>query len=82
VTITADTGATCTAVTNIDGVATCKPKKSKDNGQNNNGQNNDGQQGIRLTAAFAGAENAEFVDLPSESTAIVKECNGQCGNQH
>ena len=60
----AETGASCTATTDANGVASCavhplRPHKD------------------RLKARFAGAESADFVDLPAETTALVCS-NGNC----
>jgi len=59
-----ETGASCTATTNADGVASCdihplRPHKDK------------------VTASFAGATSAGFVDLPAETTALACS-NGNC----
>lgn len=58
------TGASCTAVTDANGLASCavhplRPHKD------------------RLTASFEGAESADFVDLPAATTALVCS-NGNC----
>jgi glyoxylase-like metal-dependent hydrolase (beta-lactamase superfamily II) len=60
----AETGASCTATTGADGVASCdirplRPHKDK------------------VTASFAGAQTADFVDLAAEATAAVCS-NGVC----
>ena len=57
-------GPACTATTNADGVATCDVHPLRPHKD-------------QLTASFAGAENAEFVDLPAEATAQVCS-NGNC----
>ena len=59
-----ETGASCTATTGADGVASCairplRPHKDK------------------VTARFAGAQSNDFVDLPAETTALVCS-NGNC----
>jgi glyoxylase-like metal-dependent hydrolase (beta-lactamase superfamily II) len=60
----AETGASCTALTNADGVASCdvhplRPHKDT------------------LTATFEGSQSADFVDLPTETSAPVCS-NGNC----
>ena len=60
----AETGASCTATTGADGVASCdvrplRPHKDK------------------LTVSFEGAANASFVELPASATALVCS-NGNC----
>ena len=60
----AQTGASCTATTDGNGMASCavhplRPHKD------------------RLVATFEGAENADFVDLPAETSALVCS-NGNC----
>jgi hypothetical protein len=60
----AETGASCTALTNADGVASCdvhplRPHKDT------------------LTVTFSGSQSADFVDLPAETSAQVCS-NGNC----
>lgn len=60
----AETGASCTATTDTHGIATCAVRPLRPHTD-------------RLTATFAGAESADFVDLPAETTALVCS-NGNC----
>lgn len=60
----AETGASCAAVTNMDGVASCNLSSLR-------------TQQDRLTVSFPGASTAAFVDLPAEATALVCS-NGNC----
>jgi glyoxylase-like metal-dependent hydrolase (beta-lactamase superfamily II) len=66
VTFTSSAGASCTATTDANGVASCAVhplRPSKDT----------------LTASFAGASSADFVDLPADTTAAVcSNGNGVC----
>lgn len=60
----AQTGASCTATTDANGMASCavhplRPHKD------------------RLVATFEGSESADFVDLPAETSAMVCS-NGNC----
>lgn len=59
-----ETGANCTATTGADGVASCAVRPLRPHKD-------------RLTAKFAGAKNASFVDLAAEVTAPVCS-NGNC----
>jgi glyoxylase-like metal-dependent hydrolase (beta-lactamase superfamily II) len=60
----AETGASCTATTDADGVASCRVNPLRPHKDT-------------LTASFAGAESADFVDLPAETAALVCS-NGNC----
>lgn len=60
----ADTGASCTATTNVDGVASCNVGSLR-------------AQQDRLTVSFSGGSTAGFVDLPAEATSLVCS-NGNC----
>jgi hypothetical protein len=57
-------GAACTATTNAEGVASCAVRPLRPHKD-------------ELTASFAGAQDANFVDLPAETTAQVCS-NGNC----
>jgi glyoxylase-like metal-dependent hydrolase (beta-lactamase superfamily II) len=59
-----ETGASCTAVTNTDGVASCDVRPLRPHQD-------------KVTASFGGASTTEFVDLPAEATALVCS-NGNC----
>lgn len=59
-----ETGASCTAMTDADGVASCDVRPLRPHKD-------------RITAKFEGAETADFVDLPAEATARVCS-NGTC----
>ncbi|MFO1328473.1 MAG: MBL fold metallo-hydrolase [Rubrivivax sp.] len=59
-----ETGASCTATTNADGVASCSVRPLRPHRDH-------------LTATFEGAESADFVDLPASTTALVCS-NGNC----
>lgn len=59
-----DAGASCTATTNNDGVASCPVRPLRPHQD-------------QLTASFAGASSAEFIDLPAQATALVCS-NGNC----
>jgi glyoxylase-like metal-dependent hydrolase (beta-lactamase superfamily II) len=59
-----ETGAACSATTNADGVASCEIRPLRPHQD-------------RVNASFAGAENADFVDLPAETTALGCS-NGNC----
>lgn len=63
----AETGATCVATTDADGVASCDVRPLRPHMD-------------RLTATFAGAQRADFVDLPAEATALVCS-NGNCNSK-
>lgn len=63
----AETGASCTAVTNAEGIASCKVRPLRPHRDT-------------LKATFAGAETAEFVDLPAETSALVCSNEGVCKN--
>jgi hypothetical protein len=52
------TGASCTATTDSDGVASCAVRPLRPHKD-------------RITATFEGTESEEFVDLPAQSTALV-----------
>jgi len=60
----AETGKSCTATTDADGVASCTIRPLRPHKDH-------------VTATFAGSENAEFVDLPAEASALVCS-NGNC----
>jgi glyoxylase-like metal-dependent hydrolase (beta-lactamase superfamily II) len=60
----AETGAACTATTNADGVASCEIHPLRPHKD-------------KVTASFPGAQNADFIDLPSETTALACS-NGNC----
>lgn len=60
----AETGATCTATTDADGIASCAVRPLRPHQD-------------KLTATFDGATTAEFVDLPAETSALVCS-NGNC----
>jgi glyoxylase-like metal-dependent hydrolase (beta-lactamase superfamily II) len=60
----AETGASCTATTDADGVASCRIRPLRPHKDH-------------VTAKFAGYETAEFVDLPAEASALVCS-NGTC----
>lgn len=60
----AETGASCTATTDAEGVASCDVRPLRPHKD-------------RITATFEGAESADFVDLPAEATALVCS-NGNC----
>jgi hypothetical protein len=62
-----ETGAACTATTNADGVASCDIRPLRPHKD-------------KVTAAFAGAQSADFVDLPAEVTAQVCS-NGNCNTK-
>jgi glyoxylase-like metal-dependent hydrolase (beta-lactamase superfamily II) len=59
-----ETGASCTATTDTNGVASCDVRPLRPHRD-------------RITAKFEGAETADFVDLPAESSALVCS-NGNC----
>lgn len=59
-----ETGASCTAMTDANGVASCDVRPLRPHKD-------------RITARFEGAESADFVDLPAEVTARVCS-NGIC----
>ena len=59
-----ETGASCTATTDADGVASCDVRPLRPHRD-------------RLTARFEGAESASFVDLPAVTSALVCS-NGNC----
>jgi glyoxylase-like metal-dependent hydrolase (beta-lactamase superfamily II) len=59
-----ETGASCTAMTDTEGVASCDVRPLRPHKD-------------RITATFEGAQNADFVDLPAKSTALVCS-NGNC----
>jgi glyoxylase-like metal-dependent hydrolase (beta-lactamase superfamily II) len=59
-----ETGASCTGTTNSDGVASCAVRPLRPHQD-------------KLTASFAGASSADFVDLPAQATALVCS-NGNC----
>ncbi len=59
-----ETGASCTAMTDANGVASCSVRPLRPHKD-------------RLTARFEGAETEAFVDLPAEATARVCS-NGNC----
>ncbi len=58
------TGASCTATTDADGVASCDVRPLRPHKD-------------RITATFEGAQSADFVDLPAETVALVCS-NGNC----
>lgn len=60
----AETGATCTATTNAQGIASCQINPLRPHQD-------------KVTASFTGAKSADFVDLPAETTALVCS-NGNC----
>lgn len=60
----AETGASCTAMTNAEGMASCSVSSLR-------------PQQDKLTVSFPGASAADFVDLPAEATALVCS-NGNC----
>jgi glyoxylase-like metal-dependent hydrolase (beta-lactamase superfamily II) len=60
-------GASCTATTDADGVASCAIRPLRPHRDT-------------VTASFAGAESAEFVDLPAEASALVCD-NGNCNTK-
>lgn len=60
----AETGAACTATTNADGVASCEIHPLRPHKD-------------QVTASFSGAQNADFIDLPAETTALSCS-NGNC----
>ena len=60
----AETGASCTALTDADGVASCQVNPLRPHKDT-------------LTASFAGSESTDFVDLPAERSALVCS-NGNC----
>jgi glyoxylase-like metal-dependent hydrolase (beta-lactamase superfamily II) len=60
----AETGASCTATTDADGVASCAVRPLRPHRD-------------RITATFAGAESAEFVDLAADTSALVCS-SGNC----
>lgn len=62
----AETGASCTATTNAGGVASCAIRPLRPHRDH-------------VTATFAGAESAAFVDLPAEASALVCS-NGNCNS--
>ena len=59
-----ETGASCTATTDANGVASCDLRPLRPHKD-------------RITARFEGAETVDFVDLPAEATALVCS-NGTC----
>ena len=59
-----ETGASCTATTDANGVASCDVRPLRPHKD-------------RITARFEGAETVDFVDLPAEATALVCS-NGTC----
>jgi glyoxylase-like metal-dependent hydrolase (beta-lactamase superfamily II) len=59
-----ETGASCTATTDANGVASCDLRPLRPHKD-------------RITARFEGAETMDFVDLPAEATALVCS-NGTC----
>jgi glyoxylase-like metal-dependent hydrolase (beta-lactamase superfamily II) len=59
-----ETGASCTGTTDTNGVASCDVRPLRPHRD-------------RITAKFEGAETADFVDLPAESSALVCS-NGNC----
>jgi glyoxylase-like metal-dependent hydrolase (beta-lactamase superfamily II) len=63
----AETGVSCTAVTDAEGIASCKVRPLRPHQDT-------------LKATFAGAETAEFVDLPAETSALVCSNEGVCKN--
>jgi len=63
----AETGATCTAMTNSNGVASCAVHPLRPHRD-------------RITATFEGAESADFIDLPAGTTAMVCS-NGNCNEK-
>jgi hypothetical protein len=60
----AETGASCTATTDTNGIASCAVRPLRPHTD-------------RLTATFEGAESADFVDLPAATTSLVCS-NGNC----
>lgn len=62
-----ETGASCTAMTNASGVASCSVRPLRPHKD-------------RITATFEGAQTADFVDLPAAATARVCS-NGTCNPQ-
>jgi glyoxylase-like metal-dependent hydrolase (beta-lactamase superfamily II) len=60
----AETGASCTATTGADGVASCAVRPLRPHKDT-------------LTASFAGSESTDFVDLPAQTAAPVCS-NGNC----
>jgi glyoxylase-like metal-dependent hydrolase (beta-lactamase superfamily II) len=59
-----DTGASCTATTDSNGVASCSVRPLRPHKD-------------RISATFEGAETTEFVDLPAQTKALVCS-NGNC----
>jgi hypothetical protein len=59
-----ETGASCTATTNADGVASCDVRPLRPHKD-------------RITATFEGAQSTDFVDLPAAATALVCS-DGNC----
>ena len=59
-----ETGASCSAMTNDEGVASCPIRPLRPHQDN-------------VTASFAGAQSAGFVDLPTETAAMACS-NGNC----
>jgi glyoxylase-like metal-dependent hydrolase (beta-lactamase superfamily II) len=68
VTITSSNGSSCSATTNSDGVASCVPRPLRPHQDS-------------VSATFAGAEDAQFVDLPAKSTAVMVCDNGNCNSK-
>ena len=68
VTISSSNGSSCTATTNADGVASCTPRPLRPHQDS-------------VTATFAGAEDAQFVDLPAKSAAVMVCDNGNCNSK-
>ena len=60
----AETGASCTATTDAEGVASCDVRPLRPHKDT-------------LTVSFEGSQDANFVDLPAEATALVCS-NGNC----
>jgi len=60
----AETGASCTALTNDDGVASCKVTPLRPHKDT-------------VTATFEGSETTDFVDLPADTSAMVCS-SGNC----
>jgi glyoxylase-like metal-dependent hydrolase (beta-lactamase superfamily II) len=65
VTFSTQSGASCSAKTNADGVASCAIRPLRPHQD-------------KVTASFAGAETAEFVDLPATSSTATVCDNGNC----
>jgi hypothetical protein len=65
VTFSTQAGASCTANTNADGVASCAIRPLRPHQD-------------QVTASFAGSETAEFVDLPATTSAATVCDSGNC----